>query len=129
MASVRNERAMETIPSTPATPPEAVERIPPLQHGDRLTRDEFERRYDAMPRLNKAELIDGVVYMPSPVNHLDHGRPHFKVINWLGHYAAFTPGVDGGDNSSLRMDLNSEPQPDGFLMLLPTHGGQASIDA
>src|SRR5438094_7949608 len=66
--------------------------------------------------------------MPSPVNHVDHGRPHFNVVAWLGQYAAFTPGVEGGDNSSLRLDLNSEPQPDGFLMLLPTHGGQASIE-
>ena len=39
--------------------------IPPLEHGDRLTRYEFERRYNAMPNLKKAELIEGVVYMPS----------------------------------------------------------------
>jgi hypothetical protein len=120
---------MESLTETPTTPSCAPETIPPLQHGDRLTRDEFERRYDAMPHLNKAELIDGVVYMPSPVNHVDHGHPHFNMINWLGHYAAFTPGVQGGDNGSLRMNLNSEPQPDAFLMLLPTYGGQASIDA
>src|SRR5436309_12992872 len=120
---------METIPGTPASVLDTAEEIPPLRHGDRLSRDEFERRYDAMPHLKKAELIDGVVYMPSPVNHVDHGRPHFSAIAWLGQYAAFTPGVDGGDNSSLRLDLNSEPQPDAFLMLLPTYGGQASIDA
>jgi hypothetical protein len=35
--------------------------IPPLQNGDRLTRDEFERRYHAMPQLKHAELIEGVV--------------------------------------------------------------------
>src|SRR5579862_9382829 len=120
---------MESVTKTPLTPSCAPEQIPPLQHGDHLSRDEFERRYDAMPHSIKAELIDGVVYMSSPVNHVDHGRPHFKVIAWLGQYAALTPGVDGGDNSSLRLDLDSEPQPDAFLMLLPTHGGKAGIDA
>jgi hypothetical protein len=113
---------METIPGTrPA-------KIPPLQNGDRLTRTEFERRYEAMPHLKKAELIEGVVYMPSPVCHADHGHPHFNVIAWLGYYAAFTPGIQGGDNSSLRLDLDNEPQPDAFLMVLPTHGGQSKID-
>lgn len=31
--------------------------IPPLENGDRLTRAGFERRYEAMPGLKKAELI------------------------------------------------------------------------
>src|SRR5438034_100766 len=120
---------METDTSAPVTPSCAAEEIPPLQNGDRLTRAEFERRYDAMPDLKKAELVEGVVYiMPSPVRDTDHGHPHFNVITWLGHYAAFTPGVRGGDNSSLRMNLENEPQPDAYLRLLPTHGGQADID-
>ena len=49
----------------------------PLENGDRLARPEFERRYHAMPHVNKAELIEGIVYMPSPVSHEQHGRPHF----------------------------------------------------
>lgn len=106
-----------------------LKKIPPLQNGDRLTRDEFERRYQAMPHLKKVELIEGIVYMASPVNDEDHGHPHFNVIGWLAYYAAFTPGVRGGDNSSLRLDLDNEPQPDAFLRLLPTHGGQCQIDA
>ena len=40
--------------------------VAPLENGDRLTRAEFERRYDAMPHVKKAELIEGEVYMPSP---------------------------------------------------------------
>ena len=47
----------------------ATGKIPPLEQGDHLTRDEFERRYEAMPDLKKAELIEGVVYMPSPVRY------------------------------------------------------------
>jgi Uma2 family endonuclease len=102
-------------------------RIPPLENGDRLTRPEFERRYDAMPGLKKAELIEGVVYMPSPVS-VDHDGPHFDVITWLGMYRLATPGVRGGDNGSLRLDLDNMPQPDAYLMILPTHGGQARIE-
>src|SRR5262247_2910319 len=68
------------------------ERIPPLQNGDRLTRPEFERRYDAMPHLKKAELIEGVVYVPSPVRYEGHGRQHAVLNAWLGVYAASTPG-------------------------------------
>ena len=41
--------------------------IPPLENGDHLSRDEFERRYHAMPPGIKAELIEGVVYIPSTI--------------------------------------------------------------
>src|SRR3954451_18710522 len=91
--------------------------VPPLENGDRLTRPEFERRYEAMPGLKKAELIEGVVYMPSPVNFDRHGGPHFDLIGWMAPYRIATPGVRGGDNSSLRLDLDNEPQPDVFLMI------------
>lgn len=52
-------------------------RIPVLCAGDALTRDEFERRYAAMPDVKKAELIEGIVYMDSPVRHTVHGQPGF----------------------------------------------------
>lgn len=100
---------------------------PPLRNGDHLSRDEFERRYQAMPGVNKAELIEGVVHMPSPVSAEDHGEPHFDGITWLGVYRAHTPPVRGGDNSTLRLDLDNEPQPDGYLRLLPECGGQAKV--
>jgi Uma2 family endonuclease len=103
-------------------------RLPPLQPGDHLTRDEFERRYDAMPNLKKAELIDGVVYMPSPVRYRHHSNPHYDLIGWLSRYSCATPGVEGGDNGSLRLDLTSEPQPDAFLIVVPECGGQVRID-
>ena len=103
--------------------------IPPLQNGDRLSGDEFERRYDATPNLKKAELIDGIVYMPPPpVSDEYHGSPHFDVIVWLALYRAATLGVRGGDNSTLRMDLNNKPQPDAYLRILTECGGQSKID-
>jgi hypothetical protein len=92
-----------------------------------MTRDEFERRYNAMPAINKAELIDGVVHMPSPVRFRHHASPHIKLGGWLTVYQANTPGTDAGDNSSVRLDLDNEPQPDGLLLILPSHGGQATI--
>jgi Uma2 family endonuclease len=99
----------------------------PLEPGDRLTREEFERRYDAMPHIRKAELIEGVVYIPSPVRHHRHSSPHFRLIGWLGHYEAATPGVQGGGNTTIRLDIINEPQPDALLLIDPACGGQARI--
>lgn len=112
---------------TPVAAPATAARIPPLQTGDRLQQDEFLRRYEAMPDVNRAELIEGVVYMPSPVSADDHGEPHFDFVTWLGVYRAHTPGVRGGDNSTLKLDLDNCPQPDGYLRLLPECGGQCRL--
>ena len=101
--------------------------IPTLEPGDRLTREEFERRYAAMPDLKKAELIEGVVYMPSPVRARRHGGPHAKIIGWLIHYQAKTPGVEVADNATARLDLDNEPQPDAMLYIAPERGGQVRI--
>ncbi len=113
-------------PVNPTTTPGVA--IPPLKEGDRLTRDEFERRYDAMPELKKAELINGVVLMPSPVRHEQHGNPHAYLTVWLGTYEINTPGTSIGDNSTIRLDMDNEPQPDDTLMILPASGGKAHID-
>ena len=102
--------------------------IPPLENGDRLTLAEFERRYDAMPNLKKAELIEGVVYMPSPVRQRYHGRQHLHFGFWICAYEGRTPGVEGGDNSTVRLDLDNMPQPDCLLFIQPEHGGRVRID-
>jgi Uma2 family endonuclease len=103
------------------------QKIPPLENGDRLSREEFERRYDAMPGLKKAELIEGVVYVPSPVRIDQHAEPHFKLNTFLGLYTWATPGVRGADNGSARLDLVNMPQPDICLFIDPARGGQARI--
>ncbi len=103
--------------------------IPPLREGDRLSREEFERRYDAMPELKKAELINGVVLMPSPVRLQQHGSPHADLITWLGTYRVATPGVCVGDNSTIRLDADNEPQPDVLMIVEPSWGGQVRIDS
>ena len=103
--------------------------VPVLEPGDRLTREEFERRYEAMPNLKKAELIEGVVYMPSPVRLKRHASPHFLLISWLGHYATYTPCVIGAANATARLDMGNDPQPDALLLIDPECGGQAIISA
>jgi len=101
--------------------------IPPLRNGDHLDRIEFERRYNAMPHINKAELIEGVVYMPSPVSFESHGRQHFQLNTLLGLYEFQTPGVLGADNATVRLDLDNEPQPDVVLLIEPASGGRTTI--
>jgi Uma2 family endonuclease len=121
--------AASTPRAVPVEPTEAAPNgaLPPLENGDRLTRAEFERRYEAMPHLKKAELIEGEVCIPSPVRYRGHGHPHKRLGTWLGIYELDTPGVEAGDNSTIRLDLDNEPQPDAFLIILPERGGQARI--
>lgn len=96
----------------------------PLENGDKLTRVEFERRYEAMRRVKKAELIEGVVYMPSPVRVI-HGSPHALIVTWLGTYLAATPRIQLADNATVRLDADNEPQPDALLRM---EGGNSWID-
>jgi Uma2 family endonuclease len=98
--------------------------ILPLENGDRLTRNEFERRYAAMSHLKKAELIEGVVYLPAALRFRSHGQPHAYLIIWLGLYKIATPKVELGDNPTVRLDLDNAPQPDAVLLI---DGGQARI--
>ena len=106
----------------------AATRRPALQHGDRLGRDEFERRYALRPDLNKAQLIEGLVYMPSPVS-VAHSEPHAMILGILLVYSAFTPGVRCYDNATVRLDLDNEPQPDVLLRIEPDIGGQSQVSA
>jgi Uma2 family endonuclease len=100
-----------------------------LQSGDRLSRAEFERRYAAATDVNKADLIEGIVYLASPLRHRQHGKPHSRVITWLGIYQALTPGVDLSDAPTVRLDLDNEPQPDAVLFIEAAAGGQTRISA
>jgi len=103
------------------------EDIPPLQAGDRLTQAEFRRRYENMPGTDHAELVEGVVYMPSPVSADRHGEPHADVLLWLGHYRLNTPGTRAGDNSTLWLDADNAPQPDAYLRLEESRGGNSKL--
>jgi Uma2 family endonuclease len=100
---------------------------PPLENGDRLTRIEFERRYQEMPDNKKAELIEGVVYVASPVRANRHGKPHAQIIGWLLVYESETPGAYLADNTTVRLDADNEPQPDALLRIEPEVGGNSRI--
>ena len=99
-----------------------------LEPGDNLSREEFHRRYSARPDIGKAELIDGVVYVPSPVRSRYHGRPHGLIVTWLGTYASLVPDVLLDDNSTIYLDGQAEVQPDAFLWRPGTGGGYETED-
>ncbi|MEX2169938.1 MAG: Uma2 family endonuclease [Pirellulales bacterium] len=100
--------------------------VPPLEAGDHLDQPTFHHRYKHMPKNFRAELIGGVAFVPSPLARR-HGRHHFWVINWLGSYEFETPGVEGLDGASVILGDDSEPQPDGMLILRPEYGGQTRL--
>lgn len=99
--------------------------LPPLENGDRLSRREFEQRYAAMPHVKKAELIEGCVYMASPLHANAHAEPHAQMITWLGVYAASVSDVQVLDNPTVRLDSDNEVQPDALLRF--KENGQSTI--
>ena len=104
-----------------------IPEVPPLENGDRLNRVEFERRYEAMPNLKKAELIEGIVFLTFAVRALQHGSPHAALVGCLGVYRAATLGVRAADSTSVRLDLENEPRPDGLMLIESACGGQTRI--
>lgn len=104
----------------------AEARPPTLETGDRLSRDEFERRYTLMPEVKKAELVEGIVYMRSPVSY-GHAHYHSTLNGFLFTYWSATAGVSGGDNATVRLDQDNEYQPDICVRIETGRGGQAKI--
>ncbi len=100
---------------------------PPLFEGDSLTRDEFLTRWDAMPDLRHAELLEGIVYMASPVSR-DHGKYHSMLHLWLGCYSLGTPGSETSLDATWLMGASSVPQPDITLTIPPEIGGQSGVE-
>lgn len=110
------------------TPPQQSLSIPPLESGDRLTRYEFERRYNGMLQLRKAELIEGVVYyMAAALRFKSHAEPHSNLLIWLGNYKVSTAGVAIGIEPTIRLDLDNEPQPDAVLLIEAAAGGRSRL--
>jgi Uma2 family endonuclease len=108
-------------------PLKPISTLPPLENGDRLTRDEFERRYAAMAPGKKAELIEGVVYMAAALRFRSHGQPHAHLTTWLGNYMVVTPGVELAIEPTVRLDLGNEPQPDVVLRISEECGGSSRL--
>lgn len=99
--------------------------IPPLENGDRLNSIEFEKRTQNISEIIKTELINGVVYMAAALRYEGHGLPHSYIMGWLAFYMANTPGVELADNTTVRLDLDNQPQPDALLRI--KKGGQSRV--
>jgi Uma2 family endonuclease len=91
-----------------------------------LEQEAFHARYEAMSEDVRAELVGGVVYMPSPLKRR-HSRPHLKLASWMDLYEEATPGVECHDSVTVILGPESEPQPDACLIVLPEKGGQTRI--
>jgi len=115
---------LQTVPA----PPTALHgrHLPPLEAGDHLDQATFHTRYEAMPPGFRAELIGGVVFVPSPLRK-EHGRHHALVMGWLINYWIATPGTETLDNTTAILGDESEPQPDAALIIEPERGGQTSV--
>src|SRR4051794_28853215 len=111
---------MEPMPMSTIDRPKS----PPLEAGQRLDRATFHARYEAMPPETRAELIGGVVHMPSPLKE-SHGEHDSRITYWLMHYRRSTPGLKAPSNASVLLDDRGEPQPDILLRILPEYGGQS----
>jgi hypothetical protein len=101
--------------------------IPPLRFGERLTAEEFERRFDATPGLKHAELIEGIVRTLAPQRPLRLGEAALHLTAWLGYFEAFTPGIEGACRPTLRLAGPNRPQPQALLIISPERGGQTCI--
>lgn len=99
-----------------------------LEAGSHLLAEEFLRRYEEIPEVKKAELINGIVYMGSPVSAGGHADRDALVQMVLGVYAAHTPGVKHSTNATVCLGTKNIAQPDASLRLTPEHGGAARLD-
>lgn len=106
----------------------ATATTPPLEAGDRLSREEFHRRYAASPHIRKAELVEGVVVVPFAVGVPFHAEPHSLIIIWLGTYLARQTGVHISDNGTVLLDGHNEVQPDACLFRDPPLPGRATLN-
>ncbi|MBX2800338.1 MAG: Uma2 family endonuclease [Myxococcales bacterium] len=109
--------------SMPASDP----RRAPLEHGQRLTSEEFDTRYEASPHIRKAELIRGVVVVASPTS-VDHGLCHGDVVTWLGVYEAHRMGeVQRLLAPTVHLVNGARVEPDGVLRRLGPDGASRVV--
>lgn len=97
-----------------------------LESGDHLDQPTFHARYESMPGGIRAELVRGVVIVPSPVL-VGHAEIHALISLWHGTYAAHTPGTSVRDKATVILGPEDEVQPDSALVILPEHGGRSHV--
>lgn len=85
---------------------------PPLLHnGDKLEAIAFLERFEAMPELKKAELIDGIVFMGSPVS-ARHGKCENVLAGLFWFYSTHVLEVTASNNVTVKLDDETVLQPD-----------------
>ena len=102
--------------------------VPDLEQGDCLTASEFLRRYEVASNLKKAQLIEGIVHMPSPVRFDAHAKPDGLIQGWLFSYALSRPELEAVPNATLLLDSENAVQPDAMLCSAPREGGRVFLN-
>ena len=119
---------MMKMPSAERVQKRPAPYVPPFQSGDVMDQGAFHALYQTTPPGFRAELIGGVVFMPSPVTRR-HSAPHGKLGTWLGMYAAETDGTESLPDATMILSQDSEPQPDLSLIIVPEIGGQTEVSS
>jgi hypothetical protein len=86
-----------------------------FEAGDHMGREEFLARWEEMPDLKRAELID---------SSLEHGDREILILLWAGTYGSQLGRVQALPNTTWMME-KSAPQPDVALRIRPEFGGQS----
>jgi Uma2 family endonuclease len=97
--------------------------LPPLENGDHLTAQEFDRIYAQRPDIKKAELVNGVVYVAPPVRISLHAEPHGLLTGWASRYCDDKRGIRLFVDGTLLLPGNSRVQPDVMLGIDARCGG------
>ena len=118
---------MSAVASKPSAAGSSSSRPLPLENGEFMHSSEFLRRYERMPQVKKAELIEGVVYMGSPVS-VRHAKPDALIQGWLVAYASRHPETEALTNATVILDAENTVQPDALLRRLPDHGGLTRVN-
>lgn len=98
----------------------------PLTAGQKLDQPTFHEQYKAMPPGTRAELVGGVVYMPSPLS-AEHSDADECAALWIAHYRLSTPGLKGGGGATTKLGRFGEVQPDRQLRIRAEFGGQTQV--
>jgi hypothetical protein len=96
-----------------------------IRPGDRMTLEEFLERWEQMPDLKFAELIDGTVYMPSPISR-EHMRVDSRVQGLCSYYCLRTAGTESGTNGTWLLNGVGGAQPDCSVHILQEFGGRST---
>ncbi len=101
--------------------------VPPIsENGDALTLSEFLRHYEHMHDCKKAELINVVTRMLSPLG-IEHAEADGLMHGWPGTFA-IENNLKFYPNPTLLLDRENSFQPDAILCTAPCNGGRTWLN-